>query len=243
MTDEKISRRKAVMKSVITCVVLLAVCLASIGFVMFTQVDVDEWELAKEKEHSLQMQLDSVAAQNSQLSATIEETGKKLVSFSDDKLTYIDKASTLSITHEVQINKLTVSDVWSEGQMSGMTVTIEVQGNTKDVQDFVLEYCSSQSANRVNSISYRPADKYVWVQRSVDDSRVLSWFDLQEEEAQYAVNQQKQQQKSAVVKMEGDLATADDGDTVDESDEISIETMFADRPVKAYLVVDFLGRA
>lgn len=237
MTDEQISRRKAVVRSITVSVVLLLIA-AALAYMRFaTKWEWEDWKSDKAEESVLQSQIQQMEAQNSTLSATIEETGKKLVSFSEDKLKYINLASTLSVEHEVQINRLTVSDTWTEGQMCGMTSTIEVQGLPRNVEAFVLEYCSSDSANRVNSVSYRPTDEYVWVQRDIDESRVLSWFDLKDETQKY---NQENSVKTATNSTEGgDSAEG----SVSSKHSITLNQMFQEKEMKAYLVVDFLGRA
>lgn len=244
MTDEQISRRKAVVRS-ITISVFLLVLAAALGYFRFiTAYDWNMYKTEKAQEVELQSQIDNMTTQNSTLSATIDETGKQLVSFSEDKLKYINLASTLSVTHKVQINKLTVSDTWTEGQMSGMTSTIEVQGMPSDVQAFVLEYCSSDSANRVNAVSYRPTDEYVWVKRDIDDSRVLSWFDLGDEHQKYDQENATQNTNSSdLASAAKEQAVAGDGSFVPKDHSITLAQMFQAKEVKAYLVVDFLGRA
>lgn len=270
MSDEQLRQRLIIKHRLIIAALLFVVSIALVYYRISTSSEWSQYQFEKQQEASIQAQVDSLTATNNQLLATIEENGKELVSFSEDKIKYINLASELSLEHSVRINKLTVSDVWQEGEMSGMTTTIEVEGALSDVRGFVDEYCSTNYTNRINVVSCRPSGRYAWLQRGIDGQDVLGWFDLSEDDALYkdlqdqeAAEQAQQNAEfgiPAVSEEEDETATliywdpelesfvdAMTGQTLsqEELDEtpITLDKMFAPVPMKVYLVIDFLGRA
>ena len=125
-----------------------------------TNQEIDTYNAQKNQEENLNNQVELLQADNNSLRDTIEQTGKELVSFSEDKLTYINLASTLSAQNSVHIDKLVVSDVWNEGTMACMTTQIEVEGELENVQKFISSYCDVRYTNRINVVSLRPIDRY-----------------------------------------------------------------------------------
>lgn len=272
MTDEQLNRRIAIKRLLIVAAILILVSCGLFYFRISTEGQVQLYHQQKSQEASVQAQVEQLTSANNQLMATIEENGKELVSFSEDKIKYINLASELSLEHNVVINKLTVSDVWQEGEMSGMTTSIEVEGQLTDVRAFVEEYCGVNYTNRINVVSCRPSGRYVWLSRGIDEQKVLSWFDLSEDEALYQEQLEQQEAEEYRANQEFGLPVAQDpaeaptlaGEiiydpasdtyidsltgsilTQDELEEtpITLEKMFADAPMKVYLVIDFLGRA
>lgn len=148
-----------------------------------TNQEIDTYNAQKNQEENLNNQVELLQADNNSLRDTIEQTGKELVSFSEDKLTYINLASTLSAQNSVHIDKLVVSDVWNEGTMACMTTQIEVEGELENVQKFISSYCDVRYTNRINVVSLRPIDRYPWVTRTIDGEKVLTWFDLTTEDS------------------------------------------------------------
>lgn len=270
MSDEQLKRRSSIKRLLILAAFLILAAIGILYFRFSTSARVAAYQSQKAQEASVQAQVDSLTSRNSQLMATIEENGKELVSFTDDKIKYINLASELSLSHSVRINKLTVSDVWQEGEMSGMTTTIEVEGTLPDVRAFVEEYCGTNYTNRINTVSCRPSGRYVWLARGIDDQEVLGWFDLSKDEAMYEERQAEQDAEERRQNAEFGLAVAEPdeaeesltykydpatGKFVDtrtglevsqeelEATPITLDKMFADTPYKVYLVIDFLGRA
>ena len=271
MNDEALARKAQSKKYLLASVILLLLSCGIFYYRYSTQPIWDQYQMEKAQEESVRQQVDSLTKINNDLLAIIEENGKELVSFSEDKLTYINLASELSTTHAVRINKLVVSDVWTEGEMSVMTSVIEVEGLLPNITDFIESYCSEDSANRINVISCRPKGRYAWLSRGIDGQKVLSWFNLEEDEALAEA-----QGDDAIVQAieensefgipgvnpeefeEGDPMFIYDpinrvfidqrtGEQVSqellESTPITLDKMFASYPVKVYIVVDFLGRA
>lgn len=268
MSDAQLKQRLIIKHRLIIAGLLFLVAIGLMYFKYTTDSEWSQYQSDKQQEAVVQANVDSLTDANNQLLATIEENGKQLVSFSEDKIKYINLASDLSLEHSIRINKLTVSDVRDEGEMAVMTTSIEVEGSLSNVRAFVEEYCGTDYTNRINVVSCRPSGRYVWLQREVDGEKVLNWFDLSEDEALYKdlMDQQEQAAKAAgsefgipVVK-EGeasasyifdpetssfvDSVTGEviSPDVLDETP-ITLDKMFADRPMKVYLVIDFLGRA
>ena len=268
MSDAQLKQRLIIKHRLIIAGLLLVVAVGLLYFKYSTDSTWAQYQSDKQQESVVQSNVDSLNATNAQLMATIEENGKQLVSFSEDKIKYINLASDLSLEHSIRINKLTVSDVWEEGEMSVMTTSIEVEGSRSNVRAFVEEYCGANYTNRINVVSCRPSGRYVWLQREVDGEKVLNWFDLSQDEALYeSLMKQQQKEENAAGSEFGipqvqenaqtpsytfDPDTSSFIDTVtgevispevlDETP-ITLDKMFSDRPMKVYLVIDFLGRA
>lgn len=268
MSDSQLQQRIVIKHRLIIAALLIVVSVALVYYRIYTEAAWSQYQFEKQQEQSIQAQVDSLTSANAQLMATIEENGKQLVSFSEDKIKYINLASELSITHDVRINKLTVSDIWQEGEMSCMTTTIEVEGGLENVRAFVEEYCGTNYTNRINVVSCRPSGRYVWLKRDIDDEKVLTWFDLAEDTALYNDLQNEEEALEAQANSEFGIPAATDDDvtteyvydvetgefkdpvtgvtidqeTLDETP-ITLDKMFAPIPMKVYLVIDFLGRA
>lgn len=185
MTEQNQRTKIVVQRILIVAILLLGLSGGAVYYRISTQPSVDSYISEKSQESTLRMQLQSLESQNAQRVDTIEQTGKELVSFSEDKIKYINLASSLSEEHNVTVDKLTVSDVWTEGQMAGMTTQIEIEGTLANIRNFVNAYCSTKYANRVNTVSFRPTDRFAWVSRELDGSKVIEWFDLTDEEEIY----------------------------------------------------------
>lgn len=274
MSDTQLRQRVIIRRLFIGCVLLLVLGGFLIYYRFSTQADWDSYQSSLEQEDSLRSQIDALTASNNQLLSEIEESNLKLVSFTDDKIKYINLAAQLSEDYSVTIDKLDVSDVWQDGEISGMTTSIEVRGSLSDVQDFVSDYCSSNYTNRISVVSCRPIGRYAWLTRVIDDQQFLTWFDTSGEEELY--NQQQaslqnqvaetneawaefQAQNNAPIEITptrtvpmydpdiGEFIDAITGEVL--SDEaavqipISLDILFATRPMKVYLVIDFLGRS
>lgn len=245
MTDAQVMRRKAI-KQRLTISALLVVVALGLGYFRYsTEATYTAYKSDKAQESQLEQQLQTLENTNNTLLQTIEENGKQLVSFSEDKIKYINLASSLSLKHKVRINKLTVSDIWQEGEMSGMTTTIEIEGNYSDVKQFVDAYCSSEYTNRINVISCRPSGRFAWLQRDIDGETILSWFDLGADIELYNKYQEdlmylaRQRQEAG---LDGEHLI-DEPTYDDEKTPITLAKMFKEEPVKVYLVIDFIGRA
>ena len=269
MSDEQL-RRKAILIRI--CAIALVINLLSGGLFYYHYITTPVIE-AHDREMSM---VDSVRAQinrltedNNILMSRIESSGEELVSFSEDKIKYINLASQLSQKYSVIINHLTVSDVWLEGEMSGMTTIIEVEGKLAKVRDFLSEYCSVNNVNRIKTISCRPAGRYAWLSRSIDGQEVISWFDLGDEQLLHdAMEAEEEAAKKAgqtgatsiltgmsqvfseqymynekTGRFEYILSGEEVPQSVLDKTPITLEKMFADQKVKVYLIVDFLGRS
>lgn len=270
MTDEQLKRKADIKKILFGSGLLLLLACGLLYFRWSTTPEVDAYKAQKAQEANVQSQVSTLNTANAELMAVIDENGQELVSFTEDKIKYINLASQLSLSHQVRINQLSVSDVWQEGEMSGMTTTIEVEGELTDVKEFIEEYCSTNYTNRINVVSCRPTGRYAWIARNIDDNSVISWFNLGPDEAMY-IEQQQQEQAEAYQNQsqaefglpitfveESDLSYSYDPNTgkflyngtsvevpqsvLDETP-ITLEKMFANNLIKAYLVIDFLGRA
>ena len=96
-------------------VVSAILLLLSAGFIYYwleTNSQITRYEAQKAQEVNLQSQIQALESQNNSLRETIEQTGKTLISFTEDRIAYINLASELSTEYDVHINKLVVSDIW-----------------------------------------------------------------------------------------------------------------------------------
>lgn len=270
MSDVQLRKRLRIRKILIASVLVF---LVAIGLTYYTYQSETTWQTylsEKSQESSLASQVNSLQVANQDLLNVIEDNGKQLVSFSEDKIRYIDLASTISAKHNVRINKLSVSDVWQEGEMSGMTASIEVEGAFEGVCDFVDEYCGTKYTNRINIVSCRPTGRYAWLTRTIDGMKVLGWFDTTMDEQMFEQQTKRMEAERRAALQAAGLPVENETDdipmnyvpiynpetgqivdyatgkilTQEELDEmpISLDTMFSDKPYKVYLVVDFLGR-
>lgn len=242
MTDEQLHLRM-INKRIIAFAVFLLFVTAELLYYWYANGDVVKfYQSQKREEASLQSELISAENLNNQMRDTIEQTGKELVSFSEDKLKYINLASSLSDKHSVTIDKLSVSDVWSEGAMAGMTTEIQFQGKLSNVKNFINDYCSTNYTNRITVVSLKPMERYPWLSRSIDGKIVLDWFDLEYE--QYL---QKGSDADAKRKLTEELYEAGMLDQVpsEEEEEVPISTaqMFSEKTYTVYMKIDFLGRS
>ena len=269
MSDFQLRQKAFIQKVLVSCAILLLLSAGLFYFRYTTGFDYNTYVSQISQEPGVQKQIDTLTKVNNDLMLKIEENGKQLVSFSEDKIKYINLASELSIKHTVRINKLLVSDVWADGVMSGMTTTIEVEGSLGSIQSFIDEYCGVNYTNRISVVSCRPSGRYAWLKRTIDGDKVLSWFDLSEDNNLYnSLHKEKEQAIKNKFDEFGIPANLDslisnnsgyayneatgrfydiktglevDQEVLDETP-LSIEKMFADKDLKVYLVIDFLGR-
>lgn len=256
MTDEQLHARM-INKRIIGVALFLFLISAGLFYYYFsTSTELTSHNQQKSQEEALKSQITSLEQENSNLRATIDQTGKELVSFSEDKIKYINLASSLSEEHEVQINKLSVSDVWDEGQMAGMTTSIEIQGGLENVKDFINSYCGINNTNRINVVSCRPIGRFPWFERGIDGNNVLNWLELDAEVSLWDEVQREDRRKLSSAMAEAGIAASDidssgnlstilgDLGIVEEEEEkpIDLEQMFAEKTFKVYLQIDFLGR-
>lgn len=246
MTDEQLHLRM-INKRIIMVAIVLLLASAGLFYYWFSHAaDIAAYEAAKAREVTLQSQVTQLEGVNNNLRGTIEQTGKELVSFSEDKIKYINLASELSEIHSVQINKLTVSNVWDEGTMAGMTTSIEVEGSLDNVKNFVNSYCDSQYTNRINVVSCRPIGIYPWFVRTIDGTKVQNWMDLSEEEVKQQTADREQLAELSKAAQEAGIPAALPQSVIDQKEKeespITLEKMFEEKTYKVYLVIDFLGR-
>ena len=246
MTDEQLRIRMINKRIIIIAVFIFLISCVLLYYWFIHADDITRYEAEKARESGLNSQVAQLEAANNNLRGTIEQTGKELVSFSEDKIKYINLASKLSEQYSVQINKLTVSNVWNEGTMAGMTTSIEVEGSLSAVRDFVNSYCDSQYTNRINVVSCRPLGIYPWFVRTIDGEQVQSWMDLSEEEVKQQLMEKEQLAELTKAAQEAGLPAALPESILAEQEEedkpITLEKMFAEKTYKVYLVIDFLGR-
>lgn len=242
MSDQQLHRKMVSKRLLIVSVLLILLGCALYYVKIYYDPQLANYRSQKAQEEGLQSQITSLQANIGSMSSTIEETGKELVSFSEDKIKYINLASELSSKYEVNINELSVSDVFNQGQMSMMTTVLEVEGDLEGVRGFISDYCSQNYTNRITKISMRPNDRYDWMHRYIDDLLVLPWFDLTkeitlwEEENAEAIRQQQQD----ILNAGGSVSDFDALNQRDKS--ITLDDMFKSYTFKLYLQVDFLGR-
>ena len=242
MSDEALHRRMMSKRLLIISVLLILLGCGLYYVKIYYDPMLSAYRAQKAQEAGLQQQIESLQSTVAQMTNTIEETGKELVSFTEDKIKYINIASELASKYEVNINELSVSDVINQGQMSMMTTIVEVQGDLEGVRGFISEYCSQNYTNRITKVSLRPDDRYDWMHRYIDDLLVLPWFDLTdeitkwEEENADAIRQQQQE----ILNNGGSVS--DINDLVGEAKSITLDDMFKNYTFKLYLQVDFLGR-
>ena len=242
MTDEQLHRRMISKRLLIVSVLLLLLGAGLLYYRFYRQPELQQYRAQKAQETSLQSQITQLQATNGQMSATIEENGKELVSFSEDKIKYINLASELSSKWEVTINELSVSVVWNEGQMAGMTTVVEVEGNMEGVRGFISDYCGSNYTNRITKIACRPDDRYEWMYRYIDDLQILNWFDLSKEKDMWESENAEaiRQQQQEILNNGGSIENFDA--LAGQIKSITLDDMFKDYRFKLYLQVDFLGR-
>ena len=237
MNDSNARKKLLIRKQMIASGVLLIISLGIFYALHVLSPAVESYERDKASEAGLSSQIESLTAENAKLSESIQNTGKELISFSEDKLKYTNLASTLAMTSNVHINKLSVSNLVQDGQMTLMPVEIEIEGSMADVTSFVTEYCGSNGANRIKAISYRPTDDYPWLARGIDGEKILTWF---------TAGSLSQGNPSAPTTPTAPslpaTSTLDEGEVVAPGG-ISLMSVFAPRNIRVYLKVDFLGRS
>lgn len=240
MSDEQLKRKAQVKKLAILCVILSAV---SVAILLWSYQQFQDYKLYvsdKSREKTLEAQVSSMRESNNTMAATIEENGKELVSFSDDRIKYVNLASELSMKAGVQINSITVSDVIDEGEMTYMNTKIEVEGMLPNIAQFVFEYCGDKNANRINVISCRPSGSYVWLERGIDGENVMTWFDISDDEKIYQKFLDSEKRDQARENSEFGIPAVSEEDNT--PDIITLEKMFREEPAKVYMSIDFLGR-
>lgn len=243
MSDEQLHARAINRRIIVVAVLLMLVSIGLLYFYFSTDADIQSYNSAKAQETSLRNQVTTLEQANAQMMSTIEQTGLELVSFTEDKIRYINLASALALRYNVDIGKLTVSDVWQEGTMAGMTTTIEICGSLENIKNFVNAYCDSGSTNRVNVISLRSTDRYVWVERDIDNNQILQWIDLSLEESYYEKYMKDLENERQQAATEAGIAVAPtESPEVKDELPITLATLFSDSQFKIYLEIDFLGR-
>ena len=271
MSDIQLRQRLIIRRLLIASVLVFLVAMALTYYTYTTETEWQTYLSEKAQEKSLESQVAGLTATNNELLATIEENGKQLISFSDDKIRYIDLASELSLKYNVRINRLAVSDVWDEGEMSGMTSAIEVEGAFESICQFIDEYCGSKYTNRINVVSCRPSGRYAWLTRNIDGTKVIGWFDTTEDEQRFEQQMKEMDAERRAALQQAGIPVENEPNeipinyvpvynpetgmivdfatgkvlTQEELDgmPITLDTMFSAKPLKVYLVVDFLGRA
>ena len=243
MTDEQLHVRMINKRMIIVAFLLLMIS-AGLGYYYYsTGSDVVNYAAQKSKEAGLQSRVEALESANAQLRATIDQTGRQLVSFSEDKIRYINLASEMATEHSVEIDKLTVSDVWDEGSMAGMTTTIEVEGTLSAIKEFINGYCGLNNTNRINVMSCRPVGRFPWLSRTIDNELVLDWMDLTYEQSLYVDLLRSERREMTEAATEAGIPVADlELDGAQPEIPITLDQMFGDQDFKIYLVVDFLGR-
>lgn len=222
---------------------LFAVCAGgSVYYYNSTQGIVDTYNSERSQAKSIQQQISQMEQSTADLQAVVDNS-KQLVSFSDDKIKYITLASELSKKYNVKLNKLTVSDLWQEGQMSVMTTQVEIIGSLEDARSFVDEYCSTEYTNRINVVSMRQDEDFVWVSRGIDGKPILRWFNLEAEAAYWQdYYKEKELEKKLLAAQAGVSYTPTTPTTDNKKEPISMEELWETTPVKLFLEIDFLGR-
>lgn len=242
MTDEQLQEKLRIRRILIISAIFILISVALAYYRISTDSVIRKYKGDQGQAETLQTQIDTLTDQVSQLQSSIEQNGKELVSFTEDKIKYINLASSLSNQFNVRLSKLSVSDVWTEGQMAGMTTDIEIEGSLANIRSFVEEYCGSKYTNRINEISCRPIDRYPWLARTIDGERVLSWFDLTDETKAYEDHLAESELPDESNRFEAGVAVAPSGSELGESQYITLDDMFAAKTMRVYLQIDFLGR-
>lgn len=245
MTDDQLSVRLFNKRVLTISVILFLISIGLAYYWVYTNPAVKAYEQQISKEASLQSQIDILEDGNNLLRSSIEQTGKELISFSENKIKYINLASEMSEQYELKINKLSVSDVWEEGQMSGMTTEIEVEGSLPDITKFINSYCGINYTNRINVVSCRPSGRFPWLVRKIDGQNVLGWFDISaEEQAHVQFLKDEETMLNRAATEAGLTYSGNSTDTLVEKDpSITLNEMFSQKVFKVYLKIDFLGRS
>lgn len=245
MTDSQIKQKESTRRAIILLV--FAVLVSGFAWYWYYQLHTDYtyWEKEKQQEVVIQQQVTNLSNAVQEMATQIDEAGKELVSFTEDRIKYVNLASDLSSKHNLRIERLTVSDLKTEGEMQIMTTSIEVDGMFEDVNNFVKDYCAEHNMNRINIVSCRPTGRYAWVTRGIDEEKVLGWFDLEPEQELHDAYVDKVQGSGAnSYGQHVDLDKAEDKPVnVVEYDAITVDKMFAEEPFRIFLEVDFLGRS
>lgn len=242
MSDEQLHIRAINRRICIIAALLMLVSAALLYYRISTESDISNYQSSKAQEASLKNQVTALEQTNAQLTSTIEQTGLELVSFTEDKIRYINLASSLALRYSVDISKLTVSDIWQEGTMAGMTTSVEITGTFEAIKNFVNAYCDSGSTNRINVISLRSTDRYVWVKRGVDNNQILTWIDLESEQTYYEQWLHNLEQEKQQAAAEAGIASPTPPPQTEPELPITLGTLFSDSEFKIYLEIDFLGR-
>ena len=242
MTDEQLHRR-LIAKRLLIIAVLLLLAAAGLLYYRSTQLPaLAQYRSLRAQEASLEQRVQQLQNDNASKQSIIEENGRTLVSFAEDRNVFVSRASDLAVSNGVVVTELSVSSVWSEGSMAGQTARVEVEGSLAGVRGFISQYCDPSVTNRITHISCRPKEDYPWMARYIDELQVLKWLDLTAEEQKYASEVQElyRQQQQEILNGGGSVENLIDPYATEPS--ITLDDMFKDFTFKLYLEVDFLGR-
>lgn len=237
MKPKKVSKQVKI--KLLFTALFAGISFATFNYQMENKSIVETYESDRQQESSLRSQVESLTSETQSLQDTVDNSSE-LVSFSDDKIRYITLASDLSKSYNVKMNKFTVSDIWKDAEMSVMTTKIELVGALSDIRKFVDAYASTNYVNRVNIVSLRQDEDFVWVSRDIDGKPILSWFNLDSETAYWqSYYREKELEKKALAAAAGEVYNS----PLDaEKEPISMQALWEETPMKIYLEIDFLGR-
>lgn len=170
----------------------------------------------------------SVIAQR--ISATNDEAGrlsdqismfkKQYVPLAENKDAYIAYLGELAQRNDLNINKMTVGDIFPTGSLYSLDSEIELQGDLYNIKNFVHQLYESEKVARILSVSYRVQNKsnLKWMWRRIDDAQLVPWWDVDTDTAL-------------------SFAAPDDSNIP----LISADELMSHQTALCYLIVEFLG--
>lgn len=127
--------------------------------------------------NSLKSNIQGMQLTSEDLGAQIDATGKSLSGSFMSKDEFIAFLGSTSNRLGVQLNKYTGGDTSERDGISTMNFKFEVEGDITQLEDLVRNIDALGTPYAINSISLRKADTYIWLDRDINKTELLPWYD------------------------------------------------------------------
>lgn len=163
---------------------------ASVFVIIAVTAMILSWSLLNPKYAELKHSINATSSIARRISAVEEETrnyerilsesGKEYKNILLNKDAYIAFLGEITMANKLNINKMTVDDISTDGQIYSLKVQIELQGNLYNVKNLVQQLYDSTTVSRINSFSYRLQDdnNLMWMWREIDDETLVPWWEI-----------------------------------------------------------------
>lgn len=172
--------KEMVMKCAIQSVIFIAVSF------LFGMVAVELFQVAQEKQADYQQYqvLSNKAAEKEQSVALLKEslsqypTVDRLITQKE----FVDFAGNICDRNQLKLNKMTGGTLAAEEDAARIQFQIEVQGKPEGMRTFLESLSTLPSLLTVKQVSYRRADDFTWLYRNIDEDKILTWWDMSNQE-------------------------------------------------------------